>query len=167
MNPQYVNNSIIQFLERESMARQIEQEEIELARQLATQEHIYSYPDGSVYMGYMRENDPENVKNGGSSHLRHGCGTLRTPAFVYGIPLKNYTSDEAVENAQYAKWYEYAGTWEDDKMNGYGVNIQKSGNGCEFVIFDGIWNQGKPVRSVHFKEENNDNDSLDESVFGW
>ena len=36
----------------------------ELARQLATQEHIYSYPDGSVYMGHMRHDGK-----------RHGRGT--------------------------------------------------------------------------------------------
>ena len=160
------------------MARRDEQEEeIEFATQLAvTQEHIYSYPDGAVYMGHMRENDPENITNGGGlSHLRHGRGTLRTPAFVYGIPLKNYTSDEAVENAQYAKWYEYAGTWENDKLHGYGVNVQKSGDGREIVIFEGTWENGKPVKSVHFKDngENDDNDEngengeVDETVFGW
>lgn len=157
MEPQYVNNSIIEFLERDRMARQIEQEEIELARQLASQEHIYSYSDGSVYIGHMRENDTENIKNGGLSHLRHGRGTLRTPAFVCGIPLKNYTSDEAAENAQFAKWFEYSGTWEHDKMNGYGVNVQKSGDGGEIVIFNGIWNQGKPMKSNDFKEDDGDN----------
>ena len=166
MDPQYVNNSIIEFLERERMARQIEHDEAELARQLATQEHIYSYPDGGVYMGHMRENDAESIKNGGSSHLRHGRGTFRTPAFVCGIPWKSYTSDEAAENAQFAKWYEYAGTWEDDKMNGYGVNMQKSGDGGEIVIFEGIWNRGKPMKSVHFKEENDNHENeRDESVF--
>jgi hypothetical protein len=86
---------------------------------------------------------------------------------VCGIPWKNYTSDEAAENAQFAKWYEYAGTWEDDKMNGYGVNVQKSGDGGEIIVFDGTWNQGKPVKSVHFKEKDDDNGEVDESVFGW
>ena len=163
MNHQYLNQSILGFLERERMARQIEQEETELARQLATQEHIYSYPDGSVYMGHMCENDPESIKNGGLSHLRHGRGTLRTPAFVSGIPLNNYTSDEAAENAQYARWYEYAGTWENDKMNGYGVNVQKSGDGGEIIIFEGIWETGKPIKSVHFKEDgDNDENETDE-----
>jgi hypothetical protein len=163
MDHQYLNQSILGFLERERMARQIEQQEAELTRQLATQEHIYSYPDGSVYMGHMRENDAEIIKNGGLSHLRHGRGTLRTPAFVCGIPWKNYTSDEAAENAQFAKWYEYAGTWENDKMNGYGVNVQKSGDGGEIIIFDGIWKHGKPIKSVHFKEEgDNDENESDE-----
>jgi hypothetical protein len=155
MNPQYINPCIIEFLERERMARQLEQHEAEQA----TQEHIYNYPDGSVYMGHMRKNDPENIKNGGLSHLRHGRGVLRTPAIVCGIPLKNYTSDEAAENAQFVKWYEYAGTWEDDKMNGYGVNVQKSGNGSEIVIFDGTWKQGQPMRSIHYKSDNDDDDN--------
>jgi len=168
MDHQYLNQSILGFLERERMARQIEQQEAELARQLATQEHIYSYSDGSVYMGHMRENDAESIKNGGLSHLRHGRGTLRTPAFVSGIPLKNYTSDEAAENAQYARWYEYAGTWENDKMNGYGVNVQKSGDGGEIIIFEGTWENGKPIKSINFKEDRDNHDNeLDESVFGW
>ena len=149
MDHQYLNQSILGFLERERMARQIEQQEAELARQLATQEHIYSYSDGSVYMGHMRENDAESIKNGGLSHLRHGRGTLRTPAFVSGIPLKNYTSEDAVENAMYAKWHEYAGTWDNDKLHGYGVNVQKSGDGGEIVIFEGTWEHGKPMRSIY------------------
>lgn len=170
---QYLNQSILGFLEREKMVRRDEEEEEEtkLASQLAvTQEHIYSYPDGAVYMGHMRENDPENIKNdSGLSHLRHGRGTLRTPAFVYGIPLKNYTSEEAVENAQYAKWYEYAGTWENDKLHGYGVNVQKSGDGREIIIFEGTWENGKPVKSVHFKDndDNHDNHDNDDTVFGY
>lgn len=126
------------------MARQIEA--VEAASQLTQQEHIYSYSDGTVYMGHMRVNDPANVKDGGLSHLRHGRGTLRTPAFVYGMPLKNYTSDEAFENAHLAKWHEYAGTWEDDKLHGYGVHVQKSGSGSEIVIFEGIWEHGKPTK---------------------
>jgi len=159
MDQQYMNKFIIDFLERERMERQNEEKEAELARQLETQERIYSYTDGSVYMGHMRENDSESIKNGGLSHLRHGRGTLRTPALVCGIPLKSYTSEDAVENAQYAKWYEYAGTWVNDKLHGHGVNVQKSGDGGEIVVFEGIWENGKPIKSVHFKEENfNDND---------
>ena len=137
-------------------------EEKELVRQLAIQEHIYSYPDGSVYMGHMCADDG----SGETSHKRHGRGTLRMPAFVYGIPWKNYTSDDACENAQYAKWYEYAGTWENDKMHGYGVNLQKSGDGGEILIFEGIWQHGKPVKSVHFKDSDSDV-GVDETVFGW
>ena len=124
-------------------------------------EQIYSYPDGTVYMGHMRANDNQ----GGL--LRHGSGTLRTPAFVYGAPLKDYTSEEAVENAQYAKWYEYAGTWVNDKLNGYGVHVQKSGDGGEIVIFEGLWENGKPVKSIHAKDEDGDYTFDDDSVFGW
>jgi len=102
------------------------------------EEHIYSYTDGSVYMGYMRE-------AGVVAMIRHGRGTLRTPAFVYGN-MKNYTRDEAEENAYFAKWHEYAGTWENDKLHGYGVHVQKSGNGGEIVIFEGMWEYGKPQR---------------------
>lgn len=135
--------------------------EIEPATTNDLVEQIYSYPDGTVYMGHMRANDNQ----GGL--LRHGSGTLRTPAFVYGAPLKDYTSEEAVENAQYAKWYEYAGTWVNDKLNGYGVHVQKSGDGGEIVIFEGLWENGKPVKSIHAKDEDGDYTFDDDSVFGW
>jgi hypothetical protein len=148
----YTNPSIIKFLEREKMAR--EQERIEADAAAATrielQEHIYSYHDGTVYMGQMRVNTNSggggDNRSGGLSHVRHGRGTLRTPAFVYGMPLKNYTSEEAAENAHLAKWHEYAGTWENDKLHGYGVHVQKSGSGSEIVIFEGIWTDGKPMK---------------------
>jgi hypothetical protein len=129
-------------------------------------EHVYSYPDGSVYMGHMAGGEMKNEKHhcGGSHHQqRHGRGTLRTPAFVYGISIKNYTSEEAAENAHLAKWHEYSGTWENDKLHGYGVHIQKSGDGSEILIFEGIWEHGKPKKSIHAKDEDGDYDS----VFGW
>jgi hypothetical protein len=125
-------------------------------------ERIYSYPDGTVYMGYMRVNTDHDV---GLSLLRHGSGTLRTPAFVYGAPLKDYTSEEAVENAQYAKWHEYTGTWANDKLHGYGVHVQKSGDGGEIVVFEGLWENGKPVKSIHAKDEDGAY-TFDDSVFG-
>ena len=154
----YLNPAIIQFLEREKMARQQEQQEAELGR---AREHIYSYPDGTVYMGNMCEN-PNYTGNDNIclSHLRHGRGTLRTPAFVYGMPLKDYTSEEAAENAHLAKWHEYAGTWENDKLHGYGVHVQKSGGGAEIVIFEGEWRNGKPIKLIHAKDDD------DDTVFG-
>lgn len=144
-------------MERQLQQQPHQKEEEELARQIATQEHIYSYLDGSVYMGHMCAHE------GGAEKRRHGRGTLRTPAFVYG-EMKNYTSDEAAENAHLAKWHEYSGTWENDKLNGHGVHVQKSGDGGEILIFEGIWNRGKPVKSVHFKDDGaNDgaNDGVD------
>jgi hypothetical protein len=135
--------------------------------EITTQEQIYSYPDGTVYMGHMRIVPPKDVTAADAvSHKRHGSGTLRTPAFVYGIPLKNYTSDEAAENAHLAKWHEYIGNWKNDKLHGYGVHLQKSGDGNEIVIFEGIWENGKPKKSVHSKDDDGDYD-YDESVFGW
>jgi len=125
----------------------------ELARQVTTQEHIFSYPDGSVYMGHMRHDGK-----------RHGRGTLRTPAFVYG-EMKNYTSDEAAENAHLAKWHEYSGTWGNDKLHGHGVHVQKSGDGGEILVFEGIWENGKPIRSVNHDDDGDD--GMDDSVFGW
>ena len=149
-----------------------EAEKAELARQMETQEHIFSYPDGSVYMGHMRHDSK-----------RHGRGTLRTPAFVYG-EMKNYTSDEAAENAHLAKWHEYSGTWENDKLHGHGVHVQKSGDGGEILVFEGIWEHGKPMRTVNHDNDDGDDgsddehdgdgsdgndgdDGMDDSVFGW
>ena len=71
-----------------------------------TKEQIYSYYDGTVYMGHMRTaTEEERSIPTTLSHLRHGSGTLRTPAFVYGAPLKEYTSEDAVEYAHLAKWH--------------------------------------------------------------
>ena len=130
-----------------------------------TKEEIYSYSDGAVYMGHMRPITTEERILTTMSHLRHGTGTLRTPAFVYGAPLKEYTSEDAVENAHLAKWHEYAGTWVNDKLHGYGVHVQKSGGGGEIIIFEGVWENGKPIRSIHAKDD--DDDQYDENVFGW
>lgn len=156
---QYLNPAIVEFLEREKMSRQQEQQQSELG---TAREHIFSYPDGNVYMGHMCKN-PKRYSGDDKgqacfSHLRHGRGTLRTPAFVYGIPLNNYTSEEAVENAHLAKWYEYAGTWENDKLHGYGHHIQKSGDGGEIVIFEGIWEHGIPKKSVNHGESSDSGD---------
>ena len=133
-----------------------------------TQEQIYSYPDGTVYMGHMRQITPEEEEAGEEPlcHKRHGSGTLRTPAFIYGMSQKSYTSDEAAENARFAKWFEYAGTWKNDKLHGYGVHLQKSGNGSEIIVFEGIWQNGQPARSIHTKDEHGDY-RYDDSVFGW
>ena len=135
-----------------------------MAMKNETKEQIYSYSDGTVYMGYMRRATAEEQRSTPStlSHLRHGTGTLRTPAFVYGAPLKEYTSEDAVEYAHLAKWHEYAGTWENDKLHGYGVHVQKSGNGSEIVIFEGTWDEGKPVASIHASLVIDD----DDTVFG-
>jgi len=136
-----------------------------MAMATETKEQIYSYSDGTVYMGHMRTStEEERIIPATLSHLRHGAGTLRTPAFVYGAPLKEYTSEDAVEYAHLAKWHEYIGTWENDKMHGYGVHIQKSGDGGEIVIFEGEWSHGKPIKSVHSRDNDHDHD---ESVFGW
>ena len=141
--------------------------------EITTQEQIYSYPDGTVYMGHMLvvfpkggDTAPHAAAAAAVSHQRHGSGTLRTPAFVYGVPLKSYTSDEAAENAHLAKWHEYIGTWKNDKLHGYGVHVQKSGNGGETLIFVGIWENGKPKKSIHSKDADGDYD-FDEAVFGW
>jgi carbohydrate-selective porin OprB len=128
----------------------------ELTRQFETKEHIFSYPDGSVYMGHMRTD----------ISVRHGRGTLRTPAFVYG-EMKNYTSEEAADNAHLAKWHEYSGTWENDKLHGHGVHVQKSGDGGEILVFEGIWEHGKPMRANIEYEYDSDGNVLDDSVFGW
>jgi hypothetical protein len=136
--------------------------------EMITVEQIYSYSDGTVYMGHMRTTTVEERHIPTTlSHLRHGPGTLRTPAFVYGAPLKEYTSEDAVEYAHLAKWHEYIGTWENDKMHGYGVHLQKSGDGSEIIIFEGEWRHGKPVKSIHASLSGDDEDVCDDdTVFG-
>lgn len=127
-------------------------DEAELARQ-----HIFSYPDGSNYMGHMRDGQ------------RHGSGTLRTAAFVYGeMSAKNYTSDEAADNAHLAKWHEYAGMWQNDIMHGHGVHIRKSGDGGEIVVFEGIWENGVPKAPIcRINSDDDDNECSSGSVYDW
>ena len=163
--PEISDEWLLDFFEdhREKEHKDSTTHDVELKTIVTTQEQIYSYPDGTVYMGHMRT---EEDAHGTTINIRHGSGTLRTPAFVYGIPHKNYTSDEAAENASFAKWNEYIGTWKNDKLHGYGVHVQKSGDGGEIRIFEGIWKNGKPFRSIHAKDEDGDY-TFDETVFGW
>lgn len=142
-----------------------EEEAAEKEKETTTQEQIYSYPDGTVYMGHMRQITPEEDETSGR-YQRHGAGTLRTPAFIYGTSLKSYTSDEAAENARFAKWFEYVGSWKNDKLDGYGVHVQKSGDGSEIIVFEGLWQNGQPARSIHAKDQHGDY-RYDDSVFGW
>ena len=130
----------------------VKKDDAELARQ-----HIFSYPDGSNYMGHMRDGQ------------RHGCGTLRTAAFVYGeMAAANYTSDEAADNAHLAKWHEYAGMWQNDKMHGHGVHVRKSGDGGEIVVFEGIWENGVPKAPIYrINGGDDDNECSPGSVYDW
>jgi hypothetical protein len=133
------------------------------------EERIYSYPDGTVYMGHMTRVTVENCANAATTtttYIRNGTGTLRTPAFVYGSSTNEYTVDEAVDKAHLSKWHEYIGTWKNDKLHGYGVHVQKSGDGGELLIFQGIWENGKPTQSVYAKDEDGSY-TFDDSVFGW
>jgi len=94
------------------------------------EEVIYSYPDGSVYMGHMLDGK------------KHGTGTLRTAAFIYGAMV---SSSSAEDNAHLAKWNEYIGDWENDVMHGKGKHVMMNGAGGSNVIYEGIWDNGKPL----------------------
>jgi len=96
-------------------------------------EVIFTYTDGSNYMGQMMEGK------------KHGRGTLRTAAFVYGgeKAAAIYTSDEAAENGHMVNWHEYFGMWKNDKMHGFGRHIRKFGDGSEHIMFEGEWIDGK------------------------
>ena len=96
-------------------------------------EEIYSYEDGSVYMGEMVNNKKD------------GRGTLRTPAFIYGAMV---ASDDAEANMQLVRWHEYIGEWVDDVMHGRGKHVMMRGNGSQNVIYDGLW-----VHGAHLKQE--------------
>jgi hypothetical protein len=108
------------------------EEEVCDIKQVKLEEVIFTYPDGSNYMGQMWEGK------------KHGKGTLRTAAFVYGAgnSAANYTSDEAAENGHLATWNEYIGCWKNDKMHGYGCHVRKFGDGSQIMLFDGIWIDG-------------------------
>ena len=119
-------------------------------------ECIFSYADGSVYMGQMVDGK------------RHGRGTLRTPAFVYGPTHVEYTQDDAVEYAHRAIWHEYIGEWANDKMHGYGAHLRKSGDGNEIILFQGEWVRGTHQRQQRSRESGNQELELSElEIFGY
>jgi hypothetical protein len=94
-------------------------------------EFIFSYPDGSVYMGDM------------INDKKHGRGTLRTAAFIYGAMYHpDLSADTAEDNSHLAKWHEYIGEWSDDVMHGHGKHVMMSGDGKQNVLFDGVWANG-------------------------
>ena len=107
---------------------------------------------------------------------RHGRGTLRTAAFVYGeMSAANYTSEEAADNSHLAKWHEYAGMWQNDRMHGHGVHVRKSGDGGEIVVFEGIWENGVPKAPICRISSSiscdyggdDDNEGSSGSVYDW
>lgn len=120
------------WLEEEKQ-KEMEEKQLQEKQQQARQmmnEHIFTYPDGSNYLGQMWEGK------------KHGKGTLRTAAFVYGGGGANYTSDEAAENGHLVTWNEYIGRWENDKMHGRGCHVRKFGDGSQMMIFEGEWVDG-------------------------
>ena len=112
-------------------------------------EKVFSYENGDVYMGEMLNN------------LRHGRGTLRTPATVYNPDGLEYTSETAAENAHLAKWHEYIGEWSNDKLHGCGVHLWKSGNGAEMTLFHGEWINGQPQRNRRLSQSTESVSSAD------
>ena len=135
-----------------------------MVSRIEAKEFIFSYADGSVYMGQMVDG------------IRHGRGTLRTAAFVYGGSTHvAYTQDDAVENAHRAKWHEYIGKWTNDKMNGYGEHLLKSGDGSETVLFQGEWIDGTHQRQQRSRESGdqelesdpNARQDLELEIFGY
>lgn len=90
-------------------------------------EEIYSYDDGSVYMGQMVNNKKD------------GRGTLRTAAIVFG---EMFPASSAEDNAHLVRWYEYIGEWSEDVMHGSGRHVMMRGDGTQKVLYDGIWHRG-------------------------
>jgi hypothetical protein len=116
--------------EQEPAAEQEEEKTEDHNNHNQRQEFIFTYPDGSNYMGQMQ------------NELKHGKGTLRTAAFIYGGEHTTAYTSEAEENGRLATWNEYIGLWENDKMHGYGSHIRKFGDGSEIIIFEGEWING-------------------------
>ena len=102
-------------------------------KQKVTGEAIYSYEDGSVYMGMMQ------------AGLKHGSGTLRTAAFIYGAMGPISLADAEENNMHLVKWNEYIGEWQNDVMHGKGRHIMMLGDGSQTVLYDGNWITGAPA----------------------
>ena len=112
------------------MAQTVQKQE-----QKVTGEAIYSYEDGSVYMGMMQDG------------LKHGSGTLRTAALIYGA-MGPISSAEAEDNMHLVKWHEYIGEWQNDVMHGRGRHAMMRGDGSQSILFDGIWSNGIKIEDV-------------------
>ena len=89
-------------------------------------EAVVKYADGSIYTGHL-------TRDG----RRTGQGTLRSPIMVYGeVDPHNPSS--------IIRYMEYAGFWDDNKPNGWGV-IKKYSGDKSVLIYQGEWFNGEPV----------------------
>lgn len=83
--------------------------------------------DGSMYQGYVNEQGE-----------KHGQGTLKTEIYITGV-VGN-------DNSHLMKWTEFTGNWVNGLMHGHGIMRKMSGNGVIQVVYDGMWDNGVPVK---------------------
>ena len=83
--------------------------------------------DGSMYQGHVNEQGE-----------KHGQGTLKTEIYITGV-VGN-------DNSHLMKWTEFTGNWVNGLMHGHGIMRKMSGNGVIQVVYDGMWDNGVPVK---------------------
>jgi hypothetical protein len=87
--------------------------------------------DGSMYTGHVNENG-----------AKHGQGTLKTEICISGV-----VGDE---NSHLMQWTDFTGNWDNGLMHGPGVmrkiTSNDKGDGTSLVIYDGMWDNGVPVK---------------------
>jgi hypothetical protein len=84
------------------------------------------HDDGRVYHGHVNEHGE-----------KHGQGTLKMDVCVTGT-----VGDEGSHTT---RWTEFSGSWRNGVMHGYGVMRRMTERGVDYVVHDGMWDDGVPV----------------------
>jgi len=82
--------------------------------------------DGRLYHGHVNEHGE-----------KHGQGTLKMDVCVTGT-----VGDE---NSHTSRWTEFTGNWCNGLMHGYGVMRRMTERGVDYVVYDGMWDNGVPA----------------------
>jgi hypothetical protein len=89
---------------------------------------LYNDEDGSVYIGEVNQDGQ-----------KHGQGKLKTGIYMFGCMTNG-------DNSHLMKYSEYSGTWCNGLLHGHGVMRNMSADGDNQVVFDGMWDNGVPVK---------------------
>jgi hypothetical protein len=84
------------------------------------------HDDGRLYNGYVNEHGE-----------KHGQGTLRMDVCVTGT-----VGDETSHTT---RWTEFSGSWRNGVMHGHGVMRRMTEQGVDYVVHDGMWDNGVPI----------------------
>ena len=101
------------------------------------------HDDGRLYHGHVNEYGE-----------KHGQGTMKMDVCVTGT-----VGDE---NSHTTRWTEFSGNWCNGLMHGHGVMRRMTEQGVDYVVHDGLWDNGVPVLENMTVENMNGEDPEDE-----